>query len=113
MTAEEITKLDPYEGYPNVYNRLPITLNVYHKNASIQVRGEAYVQVNPSVFTDPCDKYKIACTKTIYLSRLLRDLVSENAQNADIIELEVINGLDHNNRSTFKYQLSKEDRDNI
>ena len=113
MTAEEINKLDPYEGYPNVYNRLPITLQVYYKDTSVYVQGQAYVQVNPSVFTEPCELYKIVCTKTIYLSRQLRGLVSENGQNTDIIDLEVINGLDHSKRSIFKYQLSKEDHENI
>ena len=74
MTKEEVAKLDPFEGFPNWYDRVAIELTL--SDGSI-VFGQAYIQVNNEEFIHPADIYLAACSKTIYLHR---QLISNSAR---------------------------------
>ena len=83
MTQREIESLDPYEGYPYVYDRLPVTLTAFvgSNQMSDRVKGRvqektvdgiAYVRVQENEdFVQPCDAYVKACCKTVYKCRQL------------------------------------------
>ena len=86
MTLKEISKLDPFEGYPFKYIRVNISLDVYINNNKFDTTNkngywidlntydvnsivQAYVirdKDKYNKFVDPSVKYKIACCKTIY-----------------------------------------------
>ena len=79
MTAQEISSLDPYEGYPNIYNRINITMNTFEQNAETgrmearNIDGQAYVRVKENEpFVFPCIAYLRACCKTIYSNKKLQ-----------------------------------------
>ena len=78
LTDAEISALDPYEGYPRVYNRFDVNMVAFVPNqegvlAEQQIAGQAYIRVKPDEpFTFPCPEYITATCKTIYMSRKLR-----------------------------------------
>ena len=111
MTEGEVNALDPFEGYPTWYNREKLTL-LTNTDAGSQssealvypVEGQAYIQVEPKSYEEPTLLYKIACCKTIYLSRRL---LSNDADT--MVELDIVNACDPNEVSTFIYSLSQDD----
>lgn len=56
MTHDEISRLDPFEGYPTWYNRVDIQMT--NLNTKELIKGQAYIQVSNKEFHEPCDAYK-------------------------------------------------------
>ena len=73
MTDEEISSLDPFEGYPNVYNRQNLDLVTYDSDQNdLIISAQAYIRVKPNEpFVYPCPAYQRQCCKTIYSYRKL------------------------------------------
>mmetsp|Transcript_6424 Transcript_6424/g.8603 ORF Transcript_6424/g.8603 Transcript_6424/m.8603 type:complete len:106 (+) Transcript_6424:213-530(+) len=86
MTHEEIAKLDPFEGFPNFYNRQAVAMLAYKDARWQPLDGEAYVQVLPETFDEPSLLYKIACCKTVFMHRKLI-----NSEASSTVELEITN----------------------
>ena len=112
MTQEEISTLDPFEGFPSWYNREDITLETYVRNGDeleqTTVQGQAYIQTSQDTFVEPCLNYKIACCKTLYMHKRLL-----NPQADTMIELDIVNGMTLEHVGLFMYSLSDEDITNL
>ena len=109
MTPAEIAALDPYEGYPSWYNRVDMSFTGFMKGedgnmAPVSLQGQAYIQTSQNTYNEPCLNYKIACCKTIYLSRKLIDPEADT-----LIDLEINNAMTRELAAEFTYSLSAED----
>ena len=95
LTSEEVAKLDPFEGYPHKYNRFEIEL----RNCLDQslFTGQAYIQVNPTEFEEPCDAYKAACANTI-----LTYLKLQGKPTDGVISMPVFSALDGQKICTYE-----------
>ena len=78
-----MAKLDPFEGFPNWYNRVPIELTLPD---STTVQGQAYIQVRNEEFIHPADIYLVACSKTVYLHRQLARNSSRRSIALDVLD---------------------------
>ena len=76
LKLEHIKKLDVFEGYPDVYNRLEVQLKLHSHGKEDQfVNGLAYEMVHKDLlrlYSTPCDKYLDACCKTLSTSLFLK-----------------------------------------
>ena len=95
MTDKEISRLDPYEGVPTVYDRKEISMVAYEVDdepaqvGAHNIEGQAYVRVKVNEpFVWPCVEYMRACCKTIYKSR---QLMANGLPISPEVNLEIIN----------------------
>ena len=71
MTPSEIASLDPYEGYPNLYNRFDMNMILHGKEEL--VKGQAYIrQTDLNLFLYPSKEYLEACSRTQFLHEILK-----------------------------------------
>ena len=63
MSDSQVKKLDPFEGYPKKYDR--VDLSMINPVKKTNFTGQAYIMNDVSLFYEPCEKYKIACCKTV------------------------------------------------
>ena len=88
MTSDEIESLDPYEGYPYVYDRKKVTMKSTMGGKEETLEGEAYIRVKTNEeFVFPCDSYLRACAKTIY-----KCLQLEEQDPSPCVMFDVVNG---------------------
>ena len=100
LTSEEVAKLDPFEGYPHKYNRFEIELTNCLDQS--QFTGQAYIQVNPTEFEEPCDAYKAACANTILTHMKMQGKLAEG-----VISMPVVNALNGQTICKFETTASK------
>ena len=71
MTEREIAALDPYEGFPIVYNRFDLDMILHGKEEL--VKGQAYIrQTDRNMFLYPSPEYLEACSRTQFLHEILK-----------------------------------------
>ena len=111
MTQDEISALDPFEGFPTFYNRVNISMSAYQESSKewTQIEGQAYIQTTQDVYVEPSLDYKIACCKTLYMHKRMLE-----PRGADMmIELDVINAMTREHEGQFIYCLTDEDIENL
>ena len=71
MTEEEVAKLDGFEGYPRVYNRVQVKLvahifdPVTKEVKDEEIDGEVYTKNDNSKYLGVYEPYLEACCKTL------------------------------------------------
>ena len=65
MTLEEVETLDVFESYPWKNDRHEVSMMAYHKQTSEwkPLTGQAYIRVNPKLFTELAHDFKALCCK--------------------------------------------------
>lgn len=112
MTATELALHDPYEGYPNRYNRYDITMEAFVRPedgsdgpfVSTQLAGQAYIQTTQDNYVEPCRPYKIACCRTVMKHRLMLDPEADRT-----VALQIYNACNRELLSTFEYTMTDAD----
>jgi hypothetical protein len=84
LRKSEIEALDKYEGYPLVYRRDKIKIEILSENGKVTDKQKAsvYLRNDNSLFVPPSDKYLEAVAQTMRDFRLLQN--DEEADGEDI-----------------------------
>ena len=114
MTQAEIESLDPYEGYPSVYDRFSLELTLHPSGE--KVIGQAYIKMKQlNSFHFPSDAYLTAASRTQFLHQVLKSKRDQWLDNVakEFMSVEAAKGCMAGDDGEIAFAVDTLDKQNI